>query len=105
MTRSPPSVGFSADVVLVDDFLLLLLLPQAADTKASANSAAASPFIALTSRTVSRPPCPVDVKLPGGRWLVPQPRLLQPDGQDDRSEGEHDSGGNGNSVEIALGNR
>src|SRR5206468_7252057 len=72
MTRSPPSVGFSAAVVVAVVSFLLLSLPQAADTSAKAKSAPARPLIRLTSRTVSRPPCPVDVKPPGGRSLVPQ---------------------------------
>src|SRR5689334_7112235 len=70
-TRSPPSLVADAVAVVfvVSLFLFDLLLPQAAPTSDSARTAAPNALTFFTSRTVSRPPCPVH-----WMWLVPVPR-------------------------------
>ena len=81
------------------EVLFFLLLPQAADTISKAKSAAVSAFIPRTSRTVSRPPCPVEF---GGNCARLGARLLQPDSQDDCSEGEDERCGNSESIEVPF---
>src|SRR5206468_4449778 len=58
-TRSPPSVGCSVVAVVPPALLLFLLLPHAAATSDNAMSTPANALMLFTSRTVSRPPCPV----------------------------------------------